>query len=158
MKRNPRKVKWTKAYRQLHVKDMTQDATFEFESYDRNLTEQTLKAIPLIIKTRHDRLEKHISNRHKPGKRKEIQKDSKEVAQNIGMLPKKLISNELAAEKTKIKWIHGLIISKFSVRLLVLALELANLNPETTLVFVVTPGILPTEAVPSFLDKHRTEA
>ncbi|CAD6341388.1 unnamed protein product [Miscanthus lutarioriparius] len=110
MKRNPRKVKWTKAYRQLHVKDMTQDATFEFERkrnrperYDRNLTEQTLKAIPLIIKTRHDRLEKHISNRHKPGKRKEIQKDSKEVAQDIGMLPKKLISNELAAEKTKIK-------------------------------------------------------
>jgi len=42
-------------------------------------------------------------DRHKPGKRKEIQKDSKEVAQDIGMLPKKLISNELAAEKTKVK-------------------------------------------------------
>ena len=50
--------------------EIYQDATFEFERkrnrperYDRNLTEQTLKAIPLIIKTRHDRLEKHISNR-----------------------------------------------------------------------------------------------
>ena len=32
-----------------------------------------------------------------------MQKDSKEVAQDIGMLPKKLISNDLAAEKTKIK-------------------------------------------------------
>ncbi|GMP65928.1 hypothetical protein CsSME_00026507 [Camellia sinensis var. sinensis] len=31
MKRNPRKVKWTKAYRRLHGKDMTQDSTFEFE-------------------------------------------------------------------------------------------------------------------------------
>ncbi|CAD6271211.1 unnamed protein product [Miscanthus lutarioriparius] len=110
MKRNPRKVKWTKAYRQLHGKDMTKDTTFEFERkrnrperYDRNLTEQTLKAIPLITKIRHDRLEKHISNRHKPGKRKEMEKDSKELDQDIGMLPKKLISNEVTAEKTKIK-------------------------------------------------------
>ncbi|GMP94085.1 hypothetical protein CsSME_00043677 [Camellia sinensis var. sinensis] len=31
MKRNPRKVKWTKAYRRLHGKDMTQDSTFEFK-------------------------------------------------------------------------------------------------------------------------------
>ena len=93
------------------------------------MTEQTLKAIPLITKIRHDRLEKHISNRfvivvqfvvclilqgfscltctsfdrHKPGKRKEMEKDSKELDQDIGMLPKKLISNELAAEKTKVK-------------------------------------------------------
>ncbi|GJV42502.1 probable ribosome biogenesis protein RLP24 [Tanacetum coccineum] len=31
MKRNPRKKRWTKAYRRLHDKDMTQDGTFEFE-------------------------------------------------------------------------------------------------------------------------------
>ncbi|GKE11369.1 probable ribosome biogenesis protein RLP24 [Tanacetum coccineum] len=31
MKRNPRKERWTKAYRRLHDKDMTQDGTFEFE-------------------------------------------------------------------------------------------------------------------------------
>jgi len=42
-------------------------------------------------------------DRHKPGKRKEMEKDSKELDQDIGMLPKKLISNDLAAEKTKIK-------------------------------------------------------
>ncbi|ONM60060.1 putative ribosome biogenesis protein RLP24 [Zea mays] len=73
------------------------------ERYDRNLTEQTLKAIPLIAKIRHDRMGKHISNRHKPGKRKEMEKDSKELEQDIGMLPKKLIINHLAAEKTKVK-------------------------------------------------------
>uniref|UniRef100_A0A6N2LN11 Large ribosomal subunit protein eL24-related N-terminal domain-containing protein n=1 Tax=Salix viminalis TaxID=40686 RepID=A0A6N2LN11_SALVM len=57
MKRNPRKVKWTKAYRRLHGKDMTQDTTFEFERkrnrperYDRNLAENTLKAIKKIDK------------------------------------------------------------------------------------------------------------
>jgi len=32
-----------------------------------------------------------------------MEKDSKELDQDIGMLPKKLISNEVAAEKTKIK-------------------------------------------------------
>jgi large subunit ribosomal protein L24e len=109
MKRNPRKVKWTKAYRSLHGKDMTKDSTFEFERkrnrperYDRNMTEQTLKAIPLITKIRHERLKKHITDRHKPGKKKELERDNKELEQDINMLPKKLISNE-AAEKTKVK-------------------------------------------------------
>ncbi|KAL4365019.1 hypothetical protein AHAS_Ahas07G0064200 [Arachis hypogaea] len=50
MKRNPRKVKWTKAYRRVHGKDMTQDSTFEFERkrnklerYDINLAENVFK-------------------------------------------------------------------------------------------------------------------
>ncbi|CAL4919986.1 unnamed protein product [Urochloa decumbens] len=108
MKRNPRKVKWTKAYRRLHGKDMTQDSTFEFERkrnrperYDRNVTEQTLKAIPVIVKTRHDRLKKHISDRHKPGKKKELERDNKELEQDINILPKKLRSTEGSVEETK---------------------------------------------------------
>ncbi|KAJ1401772.1 TRASH domain [Sesbania bispinosa] len=70
MKRNPRKVKWTKAYRRVHGKDMTQDSTFEFERkrnrperYDRNLAENVLKAIPKIDKIRVSREEKHHKNR-----------------------------------------------------------------------------------------------
>ncbi|KAF2300745.1 hypothetical protein GH714_015620 [Hevea brasiliensis] len=70
MKRNPRKVKWTKAYRRLHGKDMTQDSTFEFERkrnrperYDRNLAENTLKAIKKIDKVRSNREAKHIEKR-----------------------------------------------------------------------------------------------
>lgn len=104
MKRNPRKVKWTKAYRRLHGKDMTQvdellpsrsgrrswfhvlllivissinwalyhpvsflkDSTFEFERkrnrperYDRNLAENTLKAIKKIDKVRVEREARH---------------------------------------------------------------------------------------------------
>ncbi|XP_057791525.1 probable ribosome biogenesis protein RLP24 isoform X1 [Salvia miltiorrhiza] len=70
MKRNPRKVKWTKAYRRLHGKDMTQDSTFEFERkrnrperYDRNVTENTLKAIKKIDKVRVDREHRHHTKR-----------------------------------------------------------------------------------------------
>jgi phage gpG-like protein len=48
MKRNPRKVKWTKAYRKLAGKELAEDATFEMErrrnrpeKYDRELVHKT---------------------------------------------------------------------------------------------------------------------
>ncbi|KAG7945716.1 hypothetical protein I3843_14G003900 [Carya illinoinensis] len=79
MKRNPRKVKWTKAYRRLHGKDMTQDSTFEFERkrnrperYDRNVTENTLKAIKTIDKVRSRREAKHIERRKKGKKAQQM--------------------------------------------------------------------------------------
>ncbi|KAL1832592.1 hypothetical protein DCAR_0102615 [Daucus carota subsp. sativus] len=93
MKRNPRKVKWTKAYRRLHGKDMTQDSTFEFERkrnrperYDRNLAENTLKAIKKIVKVRADRQSKHILNRMKGNKSAERKRDAKELEQSIHMV------------------------------------------------------------------------
>ncbi|KAL8157929.1 putative ribosome biogenesis protein RLP24 [Apium graveolens] len=93
MKRNPRKVKWTKAYRRLHGKDMTQDSTFEFERkrnrperYDRNLAENTLKAIKKIEKVRVARAEAHHKNRMKGKKSVERMQDAKELEQSISMV------------------------------------------------------------------------
>ncbi|KAJ6365457.1 hypothetical protein OIU76_030270 [Salix suchowensis] len=92
MKRNPRKVKWTKAYRRLHGKDMTQDTTFEFERkrnrperYDRNLAENTLKAIKKIDKVRSDRAASHIEKRLKVRKGKERREAQKELEQSISL-------------------------------------------------------------------------
>ncbi|KAL4600991.1 hypothetical protein ACB092_11G239400 [Castanea dentata] len=93
MKRNPRKVKWTKAYRRLHGKDMTQDSTFEFERkrnrperYDRNLTENTLKAIKTIDKVRSKREAKHIETRKK-GKKAQLMREAvKELEQSINLV------------------------------------------------------------------------
>lgn len=107
MKRNPRKVKWTKAYRRVHGKDMTQDSTFEFERkrnrperYDRNLTEEVLKAIPKIAKIQASRGESHHANRMK-GKRQKVQKEAaKEYEQSIHLL--KAPSAVLAPEKIKV--------------------------------------------------------
>ncbi|XP_068646177.1 probable ribosome biogenesis protein RLP24 [Aristolochia californica] len=93
MKRNPRKVKWTKAYRRLHGKDMTQDATFEFERkrnrperYDRNVTENTLKAIKKIDKIRVEREARHYTKRIKGKKGMEQKADTRELEQSIHMV------------------------------------------------------------------------
>ncbi|BFG31252.1 hypothetical protein CerSpe_175260 [Prunus speciosa] len=93
MKRNPRKVKWTKAYRRLRGKDMTQDSTFEFERkrnrperYDRNLTANTLKAIKKIDKVRVDREARHHEKRMKGKKAKENREAAKELEQSISLV------------------------------------------------------------------------
>ncbi|OMO67418.1 Ribosomal protein L24e-related protein [Corchorus olitorius] len=93
MKRNPRKVKWTKAYRRLHGKDMTQDSTFEFERkrnrperYDRNLAENTLKAIKKIDKIRSDRSSDHIKIRLKAGNVQRKRDARKQLEQDIHLV------------------------------------------------------------------------
>ncbi|KAE8038061.1 hypothetical protein FH972_010607 [Carpinus fangiana] len=93
MKRNPRKVKWTKAYRRLHGKDMTQDSTFEFERrrnrperYDRNVTENTLKAIKTIDKVRSRREAKHIERRKKGKEAQQTREAVKELEQSISLV------------------------------------------------------------------------
>ncbi|KAI4304725.1 hypothetical protein MLD38_040200 [Melastoma candidum] len=102
MKRNPRKVKWTKAYRRLHGKDMTEDTTFEFERkrnrperYDRNLAESTLMAIKKIDKVRTTREARHIEKRFKGKKAKEYKEAKKELDQSISLIkaPEELLIN-----------------------------------------------------------------
>jgi len=64
MKRNPRKVRWTKAFRKAAGKEMTIDSTIDFEKrrnvpvrYDRELVQTTVKAMKRIaeIKQRRER-------------------------------------------------------------------------------------------------------
>lgn len=65
-KRNPRKVKWTKAYRRLSNKDLAVDTTFEFEKrrnrpvrYNRDLYEKTVTAMKRIRQIQVDREARH---------------------------------------------------------------------------------------------------
>jgi len=64
MKRNPRKVKWTKAFRKAAGKEMTIDSTIDFEKrrnvpvrYDRELVKTTIQAMKRVgeIKARRER-------------------------------------------------------------------------------------------------------
>merc|ERR1719261_904972 len=52
-------MKWTKAYRRLHGKEMTIDSTFDFEKrrnvpvrYNRDLWVKTIKAMQIVDKIR----------------------------------------------------------------------------------------------------------
>ncbi|EES98546.1 LSU ribosomal protein L24E [Giardia duodenalis assemblage B] len=70
MKRNPRKVRWTKTYRLLHNKDMATDSTYDFErrrnravKYDRNLWEKAVHVIDRVTEIQHARTKRHINSR-----------------------------------------------------------------------------------------------
>ncbi|KAG6546875.1 hypothetical protein Mapa_011491 [Marchantia paleacea] len=93
MKRNPRKVKWTKAYRKLHGKELTQDTTFELERrrnrperYDRTVVENTIKAMKKIEEVRIKRESKFWESRMKGNKSKERREGMAELEQSIHMV------------------------------------------------------------------------
>ncbi|KZO90850.1 hypothetical protein CALVIDRAFT_478029 [Calocera viscosa TUFC12733] len=70
MKRNPRKVRWTKAFRKAAGKEMVIDSTFEFEKrrnvpvrYDRELMATTIKAMRRVGEIRQRRERAFFKNR-----------------------------------------------------------------------------------------------
>ncbi|KAK9805862.1 hypothetical protein WJX73_009997 [Symbiochloris irregularis] len=73
MKRNPRKLKWTKAYRKIRSKDLSEDAVFELErkrnrpeKYDRDLVRTSVKAMEKISEVREKRQDR-FTRRAWPG-------------------------------------------------------------------------------------------
>ncbi|KAK2177552.1 hypothetical protein NP493_593g01011 [Ridgeia piscesae] len=104
-KRNPRTVRWTKAFRKAAGKELTVDPSFEFEKrrhvpvkYSRELWQDTVKAMKKIDMIRVRRQNQFITNRLKKGKELRKEADIKEVEKNIhlikspavGMMAKKL--------------------------------------------------------------------
>ncbi|TFY72655.1 hypothetical protein EVG20_g337 [Dentipellis fragilis] len=70
MKRNPRKVRWTKAFRKAAGKEMTIDSTIDFEKrrnvpvrYDRELIQTTVKAMRRIAEVKKKREHAFWKNR-----------------------------------------------------------------------------------------------
>lgn len=62
MKRNPRKTRWTKAFRKTHGKELSVDTTFEMEKrrnvptkYNRNLMATTITAMKRTLEIRQRR-------------------------------------------------------------------------------------------------------
>lgn len=82
MKRNPRKLRWTKAYRRANGKELAIDTTFAFErrrnrvlKYDRDLVANTLKAMPVIDKIRTER-QRDFHKARMVVREKELRKDA----------------------------------------------------------------------------------
>ncbi|CAO3639060.1 unnamed protein product [Cunninghamella echinulata] len=95
MKRNPRKVKWTKAFRKASGKEMVIDSTFEFEKrrnvpvrYDCNLMATTLKAMKRVQEIRAKRERAFYKSRVMPVKKAtEKADDIRVLEQNIELAP-----------------------------------------------------------------------
>ncbi|KAF4985114.1 hypothetical protein FDECE_16812 [Fusarium decemcellulare] len=95
MKRNPRKLKWTKAFRKAAGKEMTVDSTLQFAArrnvpvrYDRDLMAKTLKAMERVSEIR-SRRERVFYKKRMAGKReRELAAARKLVAENEHLLPR----------------------------------------------------------------------
>lgn len=94
MKRNPRKLAWTKSFRRAHGKEMTVDSTLSFAArrnvpvrYNRDLVATTLKAMQRVSEIRAKRERQFYKNRMRGNKERDLEADRKLVAENQHLLP-----------------------------------------------------------------------
>ncbi|XP_046737605.1 probable ribosome biogenesis protein RLP24 [Diprion similis] len=92
-KKNPRKVKWTKAYRKTVGKELSVDPAFEFEKrrnvplkYDRELWTKSVDAMKKIELIRQKRQNAHIMQRLRKGRELEQDRDVKEVQRDLNLI------------------------------------------------------------------------
>ncbi|KAH3833029.1 probable ribosome biogenesis protein RLP24 [Dreissena polymorpha] len=92
-KRNPRKARWTKAFRKAAGKDLAVDPSFEFEKrrnvpvkYNRELWTTTVRAMQRISEIKNKRQNQFILNRLKKGKELRKEADVREVQKNIHLI------------------------------------------------------------------------
>jgi large subunit ribosomal protein L24e len=95
MKRNPRKLKWTKAFRKAAGKEMTVDSTLQLAArrnvpvrYNRELVQKTLKAMERISEVRARRERVFYRKRMAGRRERELAVARKLVAENEHLLPR----------------------------------------------------------------------
>jgi large subunit ribosomal protein L24e len=106
MKRNPRKLKWTKAFRKSAGKEMVVDSTLTFAArrnvpvrYNRDLVATTLKAMQRVSDIRQRRERVFYKKRMEGNKEREKAANRKLVAENEHLLPKMRASKRLELER-----------------------------------------------------------
>lgn len=92
-KKNPRKAKWTKAYRKTAGKELTVDSSFDFEQrrnipvkYNRELWGKAVVAIKKIETIKQKRQNLHIMQRLRKGRELEQEVNIKEVQRNLSLI------------------------------------------------------------------------
>merc|ERR1711890_208626 len=92
-KKNPRKAKWTKAFRKSAGKELAVDPSFEFEKkrnipvkYDRELWANTVTAMQRVEEIKNKRQAHHIFQRMKMAKKIQKIKDIKEVERDLALI------------------------------------------------------------------------
>ncbi|MCJ1416996.1 ATPase-activating ribosome biosynthesis protein [Xylographa parallela] len=106
MKRNPRKLKWTKAFRKSAGKEMIVDTTLTFAArrnipvrYNRDHIETTLKAMERISEIRVKRERAFYKKRMAGNKERQREADRKLVAENEHLLPRQRASERMALDE-----------------------------------------------------------
>jgi large subunit ribosomal protein L24e len=109
MKRNPRKLKWTKAFRKSAGLEMVVDSTLTFAArrnvlirYNRDLIATTLKAVQRVSEIRQKRERVFYKKRMEGNKERERAANRRLVAENAHLLPKMRGSERLALEKERV--------------------------------------------------------
>lgn len=94
MKRNPRKLAWTKSFRRAHGKELTVDSTLSFAArrnvptrYNRDLVQTTLKAMSRVAEIRAKRERAFYKARMRGNKERQRAEDRKLVEENQHLLP-----------------------------------------------------------------------
>ncbi|CAH1406770.1 unnamed protein product [Nezara viridula] len=92
-KKNPRKVKWTKAYRKSVGKELAIDPSFEFErrrniplKYDREFWQKSIEAMKKIEAIKNKRQNTYIMQRLRKATELETQRDIKEVQRDLSLI------------------------------------------------------------------------
>lgn len=92
-KKNPRKTRWTKAYRKTVGKELAVDPTFEFEKrrnipvkYNRELWAKTVEAMKKVESIKEKRSNTHLRQRLRQGKILEQERDIKEVQRDLSLI------------------------------------------------------------------------
>jgi large subunit ribosomal protein L24e len=106
MKRNPRKIRWTKAFRKAAGKEMTIDSTFEFEKrrnipvrYDRNLMQTTIKAMQRVHEIRMRRERAHFKQRMSGKREQERTENIKLLQRSIELVKSPTLKQKLTEQK-----------------------------------------------------------
>nr|CAI5819241.1 unnamed protein product [Callosobruchus analis] len=92
-KKNPRKVKWTKAYRKTVGKELAIDPSFEFEKrrnvpikYDREMWTKAVDAMKKVESIKQKRQGTYIMQRLRKGRELEQERDIKEVQRDLSLI------------------------------------------------------------------------
>ncbi|XP_065199916.1 probable ribosome biogenesis protein RLP24 [Planococcus citri] len=92
-KKNPRKVRWTKAYRKIVGKELSVDPSFEFEKrrnnpvkYDREFWQKSVEAMKRIDEIKSKRQAAFIMQRLRKGREMEQRRDIREVQRDMSLI------------------------------------------------------------------------
>jgi len=100
-KKNPRKIRWTKAYRKTHGKELVTDPVYDFEKirntpikYNREIWTDTIQAMDKLAKIRKDREDRFFEKRMRRAAH-----DKKEIIKKDLIRHEQLISDPKIREK-----------------------------------------------------------